>query len=980
MKNLLLFIIFCVFSVFLQNNAFSKDYEKNITDGYSGAVSGIWNMDTIKIVGDVFVPKDSTLVISAGTDIYFTGEYSLNVYGTLIAEGTAQNSINFFSDSLSEINTYPFYEGFWKGINFLGTDSTNQQTSVLKNCNFRYTFEKWIDEIQDRIGGAIVVYKSKVHLDNIKLDSCLGRISGGIYVNSSDVNFSNIYLKRILYDYAVYSINSTLNFEGGEITDGVGAIKLINSKLSLKNFLIDNNHNQYAKGVGIYSENSNLEIYDTEFSNNSAYSSGGGMYVEYGNSVKLNRVQFVNNSSTGEGGGATFNFCNPELVNVKFSYNKSGYGGGALSVSGNTSTAYQIKIANGLFYKNELTETNGSGAAILLGNKITANIVNSTIADNIGVDFAALGSAWGNSVANVENTIIYNNGTNTGIQVQGDNNRYTYSLIQGFYAGQDTSTTNLHNVAPLFKNVGDEDYRLQSVSCGATENSPAIDAGNPTIADFVLDCQAGLGTYRSDMGAYGGAANRWDVSLVPPCYYSGEVSGVWDCDEVMVEGDLVILPNQTLTIKPGVTVNFLGNYKLDVQGTLNAVGTSIDSIRFVGVTESGFGGIKIKTIGSNPALAHFYYCKFINGNVINEGLNDNYGGAIFIKDFSYVHILHCEFINNKAYLGGAIYVENADPQIGIVRFIGNRATGAGGAVYFNNCHPNDYFMSAWLCEFYNNTANNGGAVFVQNSNLELRNILGIGNRSLQAGAFGFLFNSTVEFINLTSSKNYSNTNSGGSFSLLNSNVSLLNSILFANSANEIYFNSGNANVKYSLIYNGSTQSYFGEGCIDADPNFRDTLNNDFHLSFTSCGNSVNSVAIDAGDPNTLYNDYTLTCEHGLGTHRADMGYYGGIHADGIIGVEEENNTQIPTEYVLEQNYPNPFNPSTTISFRLPEQSQVVLKIYDALGREVTTLVNDDLKAGIYNVQWTATDFASGIYFYKLSTGKFSQTKKLMLLK
>lgn len=977
-KTIILIILFSL-TVLAQNTIKSGEINNSAKDGYSGAVSGTWTSDTVKIVGDIYIPEDSVLTINPNVNVYFTGEYSFNVYGTLLAEGTAQNNINFFSDSLAEITTYPYYKGFWKGINFLGTDSTNQQTSILKFCNIRYSFEKWIDQIQDRIGGAIVVYKSKVNLEDVSFDSCQGRISGGIYINGSDVAFTNIYLNKIIYDYAVYAINSYVRFEGGEITDGVGAIKLSNSKLSLKNFIIDNNHNQYAKGAGIYSENSNLEIYDTEISNNSAYSSGGGLYVEYGNSIKLNRVQFINNSSTGEGGGATFNFCNPELVNVKFSYNKAGYGGGALSVSGTTSTANQIKIANGLFYKNELTETSGSGAAILLGNKITASIINSTIADNICVDFAALGSAWGNSVANVENTIIYNNGTNTDLQVQGDNNKYTYSLIQGYYAGQDTSTTNLHNVDPLFRNVADEDYRLKFISCGGTENSQAIDAGNPAIVDFVLDCEAGLKTYRSDMGAYGGAANRWDVSLIPPCYYSGEVSGEWDCDEVMVEGDLVILPNQTLTIKPGVTVNFLGNYKLDVQGTLNAVGFLGDSIKFVGVSEFGFRGIKLHKTASNQSIANFQYCKFINGNVANEGLGNNYGGAIYIKNTEFVSLIDCEFSNNKAYLGGAIYIENASPYLELIKFNGNTATGAGGAIYFENCN-HELSSSAWLLELIDNSANNGGAIFASNSTLRFGNVLGIRNKSLQAGAFGFLFNSTVEFVNLTSSKNYSNTNSGGSFSLMNSNVSLLNSILFANSDNEIYFNSGTANANYSLIYNGSTQSYFGVGCIDADPNFRDTLNNNFHLSSLICGPSTNSIAIDAGDPNSIHNDYYLSCAHGLGTVRADMGYYGGMYSDCVVGVEEENTTQIPTEYMLEQNYPNPFNPSTTISFRLPEQSQVVLKIYDALGREVTTLVNDEMKAGSYNVQWTATDFASGIYFYRLSAGKFSQTKKLMLLK
>ncbi|MBK7500056.1 MAG: T9SS type A sorting domain-containing protein [Ignavibacteriales bacterium] len=95
----------------------------------------------------------------------------------------------------------------------------------------------------------------------------------------------------------------------------------------------------------------------------------------------------------------------------------------------------------------------------------------------------------------------------------------------------------------------------------------------------------------------------------------------------------------------------------------------------------------------------------------------------------------------------------------------------------------------------------------------------------------------------------------------------------------------------------------------------------------------------------------------------------------------------PTEFKLEQNYPNPFNPSTTISFTIPnvtlsgvEGSRVQLKVYDILGNEITTLVNDYRDAGIYNVQFTMHNLASGIYFYTLQTGDFVESKKMVLLR
>jgi len=87
----------------------------------------------------------------------------------------------------------------------------------------------------------------------------------------------------------------------------------------------------------------------------------------------------------------------------------------------------------------------------------------------------------------------------------------------------------------------------------------------------------------------------------------------------------------------------------------------------------------------------------------------------------------------------------------------------------------------------------------------------------------------------------------------------------------------------------------------------------------------------------------------------------------------------PSSVVLEQNYPNPFNPSTTIRFALPKQSFVTLAIYDLLGREVATLVSEELAPGYYTAKWEANE-PSGVYFYKLEAGDFSETRKLLLLK
>ena len=96
----------------------------------------------------------------------------------------------------------------------------------------------------------------------------------------------------------------------------------------------------------------------------------------------------------------------------------------------------------------------------------------------------------------------------------------------------------------------------------------------------------------------------------------------------------------------------------------------------------------------------------------------------------------------------------------------------------------------------------------------------------------------------------------------------------------------------------------------------------------------------------------------------------------ITGLDEKN----IVNYKLYQNYPNPFNPSTVISYQLAAGGHVSLTVYDILGREVSALVNEEKPAGSYEAVFTASSLASGIYFYKLQTGSFVETKKMILLK
>jgi hypothetical protein len=93
-----------------------------------------------------------------------------------------------------------------------------------------------------------------------------------------------------------------------------------------------------------------------------------------------------------------------------------------------------------------------------------------------------------------------------------------------------------------------------------------------------------------------------------------------------------------------------------------------------------------------------------------------------------------------------------------------------------------------------------------------------------------------------------------------------------------------------------------------------------------------------------------------------------------------NKDNTPAAFSLSQNFPNPFNPTTLISYSLPKLSRVVLKVYDLLGREVSTLVSEEKSQGTYKVEFNGRQLSSGVYFYTLRAGDFVQTKKMLIMK
>ena len=144
---------------------------------------------------------------------------------------------------------------------------------------------------------------------------------------------------------------------------------------------------------------------------------------------------------------------------------------------------------------------------------------------------------------------------------------------------------------------------------------------------------------------------------------------------------------------------------------------------------------------------------------------------------------------------------------------------------------------------------------------------------------------------------------------------------------------------------------------------------------------VNIGFVEGHGTTTNENNYSFTdknLEPGNYSYKLVQKDFDGTHTESkIVNVKVVSN---PVEYVLSQNYPNPFNPTTKIKYTIPKAGEVTLKVYNAIGQEVASIVNNFKEAGTYSVDFNAASFVSGVYLYKLTAGNYSQVRKMILLK
>ncbi len=193
-------------------------------------------------------------------------------------------------------------------------------------------------------------------------------------------------------------------------------------------------------------------------------------------------------------------------------------------------------------------------------------------------------------------------------------------------------------------------------------------------------------------------------------------------------------------------------------------------------------------------------------------------------------------------------------------------------------------------------------------------------------------------------------------------------------------NAGNSNkwVEFKLQGNPSNRSAIGARVkVKAG-----SLSMIREVSGGSGGKGQNSLPVEFGlGSNTIIDSVIVRWPSGTAQGFANVTpniIYSLTEGQSLVGVQ--NPLTVPSQYKLEQNYPNPFNPVTTISYELPIISYVSLVVYNLIGKESNVLVNEKQSAGSYEVKWDASNLTSGVYFYRLTAGTFSDTKKMVLLK
>ena len=892
----------------------------------SGLVFGRWgiNESPFYVQGDITVPDDSTLIIEPGVSVVFEGYYALNVQGRLLAMGNESNPITFNINDTTGFYNSDTSLGGWNGVQFIDTPSDND-TSKIVYC---------------------ILQHGKAVGSSPPLNS-----GGAIFISNFD---------RVLISNCVISNNSA----GGLNSPSGGGLCLQFANIILDNDEISYNHAWDGGGIQIWE--SDPIFRDNKIISNSADVGGGGVWIGGLSNCEFNGDDISNNTAGSSGGGIIcWQTTNTILKSATVKNNIANWGGGVGAIQ------CELQVDSCIFSDNGSFELGGG----LGSNSSTVNISNT----NFEKDTASL---YGGAMEIYNSELFINN----------CNIKDNKAAIFGGGIHSDSSTINITNT--LFErdtsgNSGGGIFawhcNLQVYDCEFNQDSASLSGGAVYCDSSIViidntDFKQNSSTYNG--GAiflvFGSNDIKNSSFTQNSAIWGGGVNSsfcelaLWDClfsDNSSGHGGALNIgfSNAELT-----SVSFLQNSSI-WGGSIDALNTSIkiDSCTFSENEASDNGG------GVQYQIDTASYKNPYEFELVNSSFNENSSanrGAIDIEQLNSedallsIKIDRCEFINNTAQRVGALRIRNVKNFIlSNSKFIGNTAIQNTAACTFNLFSKGNVNN----CLFTNNHAGSGtsgGAGISDGSEVNVINCTFVNNSSSSGGGIHLRRGGTATVTNNIFWGNYPDQ-----ISLL-AVTDTTECILYLN-YNDMQYGIDSISVSDLISIVNS-----GVGNIDSDPLFADTLNNDFHLKESSpcIAAGIDSLEIAGTWYYSPLSDLESNPRPSPSGTMPDMGAY---ENGPTVGIEENVSS---VTYSLSQNYPNPFNPTTKIEFRIAEFGFVSLKVYDVLGREVATLVNEEKPAGNYEVEFKPASgirhLASGIYFYRLQAGDFIQVKKMVLLR
>ena len=804
------------------------------------------------------------------------------------------------------------------------------------------------------------------------------RIGGGIYIGAGARISHNIITNNTIHQ-------TTANGAyGGGIACGGD-----NSKVVIIEYN-DINHNNIlsdffqtgAGGVGIFSKTRliNNSITDNIARTNGGNwnSNGGGIALIFvdvvvsGNLIARNQAMAPNCTAYPCYGGGFHSFgsdtpllfSNNTVMDNLVQGSSGSFGGGI-----NLSNGSNQLILNNIILRN--TATSGGGISCLTAQ--SPNLLNNTISSNLATNGQGGAIYSGGSSIDVENSVLWKNTNTSGSEIYG-NASVHYCDIEGGFSG----IGNI-DLDPLFRDTLNNDFHLMSTDCGNGLNSPCIDAGNPAITDWFLDCNWGLGQIRVDMGAYGGDPNaQFQNELLGPKFraFVNRVNSVPSNEKQTIIDSFMNASSSFPIIEENTIVYYIyqgAASSVNVPGDANEWATmSSPMTKLVGTTFWYHEAV----YESDARLDYKYY---LNGNEwILDPLNPNlvpggYGPNSELAMPDYVQPPEVEYYPNIPH--GTI-----DPFEFTSTILGNTRT-----------------IKIYIPFNYESQSTDHFPVLLLHDGLDYLNIATANNILDYLIALSKIDPIICVFVPPVDRDNEYALNLTQQFESF-----IIDELMPHIDSTYRTMTDPHKRAMGGLSYGGliTTQICYNHSeefglCAPYSPSYWAKNMEVFNLVLNGPQKDikwyldwgtyewtilVNAVPMRDGLINIGYdlawNEWHEA--HSWGSWRAHLDNALEFFFQKPDNIADDENA--PTEFALEQNYPNPFNPSTKIMYSVPQSSNVIIKVFDILGNEIETLINEEKPLGTYELTWTASTLPSGVYFYQLRAGAFVETKKMLLLK